>query len=319
MLVTERPGRLRIVEASGRISPPLAGVPQVQASGQGGLLDVALDPDFDENRLIYLSYAEPGEGGAGTAVARGRLTDTGLNEVQVIYRQQPKVTGGNHFGSRLVFAPDGRLFVTQGERFWHRAQAQNLLSLLGKIVRIEPDGSIPDDNPFVGRSDARPEIWSYGHRNVQAAAIQPETGRLWTVEHGARGGDEINTPTPGKNYGWPVIAYGREYSGEKIGEGTSKPGLEQPVYYWDPSIAPSGMTFYTGDKFPAWKGNLFVAALKFQLLARLEVEGNRVVKEERLLEGMDERIRDVVQGPDGYLYLLTDEDVGRIRRLEPAR
>ena len=319
MLVTERPGRLRIVGAGGRISPPLAGVPQVQASGQGGLLDVALDPEFAQNQLIYLSYAEPGQGGAGTAVARGRLTDAGLEEVRVIYRQQPKVTGGSHFGSRLVFAPDGRLFVTQGERFWHRGQAQNLASLLGKIVRIEPDGSIPDDNPFVGRSDARPEIWSYGHRNVQAAAIQPETGRLWTVEHGARGGDELNHPEAGKNYGWPVITYGIDYSGVKIGEGMAKPGMEQPVYFWDPVIAPSGMLFYTGTAFPGWKGSILIGSLRGALV-RLQLDGDRVGLEQRYRnDGLDARIRDVRQGPDGLVYVVTDEGDGRVLRVMPAK
>jgi len=318
MLVTERPGRLRIVEPSGRISPPLAGVPAVQASGQGGLLDVALDPGFAQNRLIYLSYAEPGQGGAGTAVARGRLTESGLEEVQVIYRQEPKVTGGNHFGSRLVFAPDGRLFVTQGERFWHRDQAQILSSLLGKIVRIEPDGSIPEDNPFVGRSDARPEIWSYGHRNVQAAAIQPETGRLWTVEHGARGGDELNHPEAGKNYGWPVITYGIDYSGLKIGEGMAKAGMEQPVYFWDPVIAPSGMLFYTGSAFPGWKGSILIGSLRGGLV-RLQLDGGRVGLEERYRnDGLDARIRDVRQGLDGLVYVITDEDDGRVLRVMPA-
>jgi glucose/arabinose dehydrogenase len=318
MLVTERPGRLRIVEPSGRIGPPLAGVPAVQASGQGGLLDVALDPGFAQNRLIYLSYAEPGQGGAGTAVARGRLTESGLEEVQVIYRQEPKVTGGNHFGSRLVFAPDGRLFVTQGERFWHRDQAQILSSLLGKIVRIEPDGSIPEDNPFVGRSDARPEIWSYGHRNVQAAAIQPETGRLWTVEHGARGGDELNHPEAGKNYGWPVITYGIDYSGLKIGEGMAKAGMEQPVYFWDPVIAPSGMLFYTGSAFPGWKGSILIGSLRGALV-RLQLDGGRVGLEERYRnDGLDARIRDVRQGLDGLVYVITDEDDGRVLRVMPA-
>ncbi len=318
MLITERPGRLRIVEPSGRIGPPLAGVPAVQASGQGGLLDVALDPGFAQNRLIYLSYAEPGQGGAGTAVARGRLTESGLEEVQVIYRQEPKVTGGNHFGSRLVFAPDGRLFVTQGERFWHRDQAQILSSLLGKIVRIEPDGSIPEDNPFVGRSDARPEIWSYGHRNVQAAAIQPETGRLWTVEHGARGGDELNHPEAGKNYGWPVITYGIDYSGLKIGEGMAKAGMEQPVYFWDPVIAPSGMLFYTGSAFPGWKGSILIGSLRGALV-RLQLDGGRVGLEERYRnDGLDARIRDVRQGLDGLVYVITDEDDGRVLRVMPA-
>jgi len=319
MLVTERPGRLRIVEPGGRISQPLAGVPQVQASGQGGLLDVALDPEFGQNRLVYLSYAEPGPGGAGTAVARGRLAGGGLEEVQVIYRQQPKVTGGNHFGSRLVFAPDGRLFVTQGERFRHREQAQNLSSLLGKIVRIEPDGSIPDDNPFVGRSDARPEIWSYGHRNVQAAAIDPQTGRLWTVEHGARGGDELNHPEAGKNYGWPVITYGIDYSGVRIGEGMAKEGMEQPVYFWDPVIAPSGMQFYTGNTFPGWRGSILIGSLRGALV-RLQLDGDRVAREERYRnDGLDARIRDVRQGPDGLVYVVTDEGDGRVLRVMPAR
>ena len=319
MLVTERPGRLRIVEATGRVSQPLAGVPKVQASGQGGLLDVALDPAFAENQLVYLSYAEPGEDGAGTAVARGRLASGGLEEVRVIYRQQPKVGGGNHFGSRLVFAPDGRLFVTQGERFWHRGQAQNLSSLLGKIVRIEPDGSVPDDNPFVGRSDARPEIWSYGHRNVQAAAIQPETGRLWTVEHGARGGDELNHPEAGKNYGWPVITYGIDYSGVRIGEGVAKEGMEQPVYFWDPVIAPSGMQFYTGNAFPGWKGSVLIGSLRGGLV-RLQLDGERVGREERYRnDGLEARIRDVRQGPDGLVYVVTDEGDGRVLRVMPAR
>jgi len=317
MLVTEKEGRLRLVAPDGTLSEPLAGVPEVYDNGQGGLLDVALDPDFAANQLVYLSFAEPGGEGGGTAVARGKLGAGRLDHVEVIWRQQPKLDSGHHFGSRLVFLKDGTLIVTLGDRN-RRQYIPDMKAQIGKLVRINRDGSIPQDNPFVGNADYSPDIYSLGHRNVQGATVHPGTGELWTVEHGARGGDEINTPKPGKNYGWPVISYGREYSGEKIGEGTSKPGLEQPVYYWDPSIAPSGMTFYTGDRFPAWKGNLFVGALKFQLLARLEVEGNRIVREERLLEGMGERIRDVVQGPDGYLYLLTDEDDGRILRLEPA-
>ena len=319
MLVTERPGRLRIVDSTGRISEPLAGVPEVEVGGQGGLLDVALDPKFSENRLVYLSYAEPVEGSAGTAVARGRLGEGGLDNVHVIYRQQPKVQGGNHFGSRLVFAPDGRLFVTQGERFGPREQAQNLSSLLGKIVRIETDGSVPSDNPFVGKAGARPEIWSYGHRNVQAAAIHPETGRLWTVEHGARGGDELNHPEAGKNYGWPVITYGIDYSGARIGEGMAKEGMEQPVYFWDPVIAPSGMQFYTGDAFPGWKGSVLIGSLRGALV-RLELDGGRVVREERYRDGgLENRIRDVRQGPDGLVYVVTDEGDGRVLRVLPAR
>jgi aldose sugar dehydrogenase len=319
MLVTERPGRLRIVEPNGRISAPLAGVPPVETGGQGGLLDVALDPSFSENRLVYLSYAEPGEGGAGTAVARGRLGEGRLEDVRVIYRQQPKVGGGNHFGSRLTFARDGKLFVTQGERFSYREKAQDLATLLGKVVRINADGSVPKDNPFAGRSGARPEIWSYGHRNVQAAAIHPETGQLWTVEHGARGGDELNHPEAGKNYGWPVITYGVDYSGDKIGEGTAKAGMEQPVYYWDPVIAPSGMLFYTGDALPGWKGSVLVGSLKGALV-RLELVSGKVVREERYRDGdLGERIRDVQQGPDGLVYVVTDEGDGKVLRVLPAQ
>jgi glucose/arabinose dehydrogenase len=317
ILVTERPGRVRIVAKDGRLSKPLAGVPEVYAQGQGGLLDVAIDPKFEENRLVYLSYAEPGQGGAGTAVARGRLGEGGLEDVQVIYRQQPKVEGNGHFGSRLMFSDDGKLFVTQGDRQAYREQAQDLSSGLGKLVRINPDGSIPDDNPFVGKSGARPEIYSYGHRSMQAAALHPETGQLWTVEHGARGGDELNHPEAGKNYGWPVITYGRDYSGAGIGEGTAKEGLEQPVYYWDPVIAPSGAVWYTGDKYPGWKGDLFVGSLQPGALVRLTLENGRVTGEERYLGELGDRIRDVQQGPDGLLYLVTDEDDGRVLRVVP--
>jgi glucose/arabinose dehydrogenase len=321
MLVTERPGRLRIIGADGTLSQPVEGVPAVYETGQGGLLDVALDPRFVENRLVYLSYSEAAGEVAGTAVARGKLVEDGsgparLENVQVIFRQQPKVKGPNHWGSRLVFAPDGTLFVTLGERF-QRDRSQNLDEHLGKLVRIDPDGSVPTDNPFVARNGVRPEIFSLGHRNIQGAALHPQTQQLWIVDHGARGGDEINVPEAGKNYGWPIITFGRDYSGLKIGEGTSKPGLELPIYYWDPSIAPSGMAFYTGDRFPAWKGDLFVGALAGKLLARLELDQTRVVHEERLLEDLGERIRDVRQGPDGLLYLLTDSD-GRVLRIEPG-
>lgn len=317
MLVTEKAGRLRLVAPDGTLSEPLAGVPEVYDNGQGGLLDVALDPDFAANHLVYLSFAEPGGEGGGTAVARGTLGPGRLEDVAVIWRQLPKLDSGHHFGSRVVFLRDGTLIVTLGDRN-RRQYIPDMKAQIGKLVRINRDGSIPQDNPFAGNADYSPDLYSLGHRNVQGATLHPGTGQLWTVEHGARGGDEINIPQPGKNYGWPVISYGREYSGGKIGEGTSKPGLEQPVYYWDPSIAPSGMTFYTGDKFPAWRGNLFVGALKFKLLTRLTMDGNRVVAEERLLQDLDERIRDVVQGPDGYLYLLTDDDDGRILRLAPA-
>ncbi|HEU5169512.1 MAG TPA: PQQ-dependent sugar dehydrogenase [Gemmatimonadales bacterium] len=318
ILVTERPGRLRIVDRTGRLSEPLTGVPRVEASGQGGLLDVALDPRFAENRLVYLSYAEPGEGGAGTAVARGRLGEGSLEDVQLIYRQLPKVGGGNHFGSRLVFAGDGKLFVTQGDRFGYREKAQDLSNHLGKVVRINPDGSVPADNPFVGRAGARPEIWSYGHRNVQAAALHPETGQLWTVEHGARGGDELNHPEAGKNYGWPVITYGVDYSGARIGEGTAKEGMEQPVYYWDPVIAPSGMAFYTGDAFPDWKGSVLIGSMQPGGLVRLTLEGGKVTREERYRGELGTRIRDVQQGPDGLVYVVTDEGAGRVLRVSPA-
>jgi glucose/arabinose dehydrogenase len=315
MLVTERPGRLRVVARGGRVSEPLAGAPEVLARGQGGLLDVALSPGFGQDRLVYLSFAEPGEGGASTAVARGRLGDRGLEGVQVIWRQQPKVSGTHHWGSRLVFRPDGTLFVTLGDRLAYRERAQDLSVTIGKVVRLNADGSIPRDNPFVGRADARPEIWSYGHRNIQAAALDP-SGQLWTVEHGARGGDELNHPQPGRNYGWPVITYGVEYSGGRIGVGTSRPGMEQPVYYWDPVIAPSGAVFYTGDAFPDWRGDLLVGSLQPGCLVRLKVEGNRVVREDRYLADLG-RIRNVRQGPDGLVYLLTDSPNGRILRLEP--
>jgi aldose sugar dehydrogenase len=319
MLVTERPGRLRIVEPGGRVSAPLGGVPAVYARGQGGLLDVTLDPRFAENRLVYLSFAEAGEGGAGTAVARGRLGEGRLEDVQVIYRQQPKVEGGGHYGSRLVFGTDGTLFVTQGDRMDYRERAQDLAEGLGKIVRINADGSIPRDNPFVGRDGARPEIWSYGHRNVQAAALHPQTGRLWTVEHGARGGDELNAPQAGRNYGWPVITYGRDYSGAKIGEGTVKEGMEQPIYYWDPVIAPSGMTFYTGDALPGWKGSILIGSMQPGALVRLTMGSDRVAREERYLGELDARIRDVQQGPDGFVYVVTDAPDGQVLRVRPVK
>ena len=318
MLVTERPGRLRVVGADGRVSEPLAGVPQVYASGQGGLLDVVLSPTFDKDRLVYLSFAEPGEGGASTAVARSRLGERGLENTQVIWRQQPKVSGSNHWGSRIVFRPDGTLFVTLGERFNYSEKAQDLSATLGKVVRINPDGSAPRDNPFVDRAGARPEIWSYGHRNVQAAALHPETGQLWTVEHGARGGDELNHPQAGKNYGWPVISYGTHYSFLKIGEGTAKEGMEQPVYYWDPVIAPSGMVFYTGDLFAGWKSNILVGSLTPGGLVRLVMKDGKVAQEERYLGDLRERIRDVRQASDGSLYLLTDAGNGKILRVIPA-
>jgi glucose/arabinose dehydrogenase len=318
IIVTERPGRVRIVDQAGRLSAPLQNVPQVQARGQGGLLDVAIDPQFASNRIVFLSYAEPGDGGASTAVARARLGEGRLEDVRVIYRQQPKTGGGNHFGSRIVFGREGKMFVTQGDRFDQRPLVQDLSTTIGKIVRINPDGSVPDDNPFVGRESVRPEIWSYGHRNLQGADIHPETGQLWTVEHGARGGDELNHPEGGKNYGWPVITYGVDYSGAKIGEGAAREGMEQPVYYWDPVIAPSGLLFYTGDAFPDWKGNLLIGSMQPGGLVRLVLDGDKVTKEERYRGELGARIRDVRQGPDGFVYLVTDEGDGRILRVRPS-
>jgi len=318
MLVTERPGRLRIVAADGQLSPPVAGVPKVFAQRQGGLLDVVLDPAFASNQWVYLSYAEPDDAGlAGTAVARGKLVGNALESVEVIYRQFPKAEGGLHFGSRLAFAPDGTLFVTQGDRYLHKDGAQTLDNDFGKTVRINPNGSIPLDNPFVKTPGARPEIWSYGHRNMQGAAIHPATGALWTHEHGAMGGDEINIDQAGRNYGWPVITWGVNYDGKPIGIGSEKAGMEQPLTYWKPSIAPSGMAFYTADKFPAWRGNLFVGSMKFGYLNRIELDGSKVLAEHKLLTEVDQRIRSVRQGPDGYVYVTTDSPQGRVLRLEP--
>ena len=317
MLVTERPGRMRIVTRDGKLSPPLTGVPEVVARGQAGLLDVALDRDFATNRTIYFCFSF--DSGGNAAIARARLaSDTALTEVKVIFRQQGP-GGGNNHGCRIVQAPDKNLFVTLGDHFGPRDEAQNLAVDNGKIVRIGPDGEIPKDNPFVGKEGARPEIWSYGHRNPQGLAFNPIDGKLWEQEHGPQGGDEINIIEKGKNYGWPVIGYGVDYGGAKIHESTHKAGMEQPVWHWTPSIAPSGMSFYTGDLYPGWKGSLVNGALKFQLLARLELKGDTVVKEERLLQGLNERIRDVRQGPDGFLYVLTEEDQGALLRIEPAQ
>jgi aldose sugar dehydrogenase len=316
MLVTERPGRLRIVSGNGRISQPLVGIPRVFAQGQGGLLDVALDPLFPSNRRIYICYAEPGEGGrASTAVARGRLGEGRLEGVRIIFRQLPKVDGPSHFGCRLAFSRDSKLFVTLGERFKFRP-AQDLSSHLGKIVRINPDGSVPRDNPFVGRAGTRPEIWSYGHRNVQGAAFHPQTGVLWTSEFGPRGGDEINLPRPGRNYGWPLVSWGQHYDGRDIPDPPTRPALAQSIHHWNPAISPSGIAFYTGNAFPAWRGNLLIGGLSSESLLRLGLQGQRVTHEERIRMGL--RIRDVRQGPDGAVYLLTDESAGEILRLTPA-
>ncbi len=322
MLVTERPGRMRLVTRDGKLSPSLTGVPKVFARSQGGLHDVALDRGYAQNQTIYVCYAEPVGSGGRTALARARLVDEGtprLDDVKVIFQQEGPLSSGNHFGCRIVQMPDGNLFLTLGEHFTYRDEAQNLGNHLGKIVRIRPDGGVPPDNPFVGNSGAKPEIWSYGHRNPQGLAINPASGKVWEHEHGPRGGDEINIPEAGKNYGWPVIGYGIDYSGARIHESTHKPGMEQPIYYWVPSIAPSGMAFYTGDLFATWRGNLFVGALAAQLLVRLELDGEKVVKEERLLHALGERVRDVRAGPDGALWLLTDNSSGRILRVTPAR
>jgi glucose/arabinose dehydrogenase len=327
MLVTEKPGRLRIISADGKtMSEPVSGLPMVDTRGQGGLLDVALDPAFQKNQMIYWSYAEPGQGVNNTAVARGKFVDGAAPKVenaQVIYHQAPSLNSTLHFGGRLVFGRDGTLFITQGDRSITegRMQAQKMDSLLGKIVRLNPDGSIPKDNPFVGKEGVRPEIWSFGHRNVQAAVLHPATGELWEVEHGTRGGDEVNVARKGKDYGWPTIAYGIEYQGGPItGNITQQAGMEQPVYYWDPNIAPSGMMFYTGKLFPAWQNSLFIGGLASTNLVRLSVKDDRVVGEERLLQDLQparDRFRDVRQGPDGAIYLLTDNAKGRILKLVP--
>lgn len=321
MLVTERPGRMRVVGTDGSLSAPIAGVPAVHARGQGGLLDVVPSPSFAQDGLIVFSYAEPTQRGARTAVARARLDleRLELREVQRIFAQNEDPSGNQHFGSRLVFAADGTLFVTLGDRGGARERAQALDSHIGKVVRIALDGSVPPDNPFVGRAGVLPEIWSYGHRNIQGAALHPQTGELWTHEHGPQGGDEINRALPGLNYGWPEVTYGREYvTGRKIGQGSSRDDVEPPLLQWTPSIAPSGMSFYTGERFPHWKGNVLVGALRYQLVARLVLDGNEVRHEERLLAELGRRIRDVRQGPDGYVWVV-DESEGRILRLEPAQ
>lgn len=322
MLVTERPGRMRIIARDGALTDPLTGLPRIYAVNQGGLLDVILDRDFAKNRTLYFCFADPVGGSGRTSLARATLTEAakpGLVDVKIIFRQEPSTSRGFHFGCRIAQTADGLLFLTTGDHFTQRDRAQTLDNHLGKMIRIASDGSIPRDNPFVGRPGAKPEIWSYGHRNPQGLALHPKTGRPWMHEHGPRGGDEINIPEAGKNYGWPVIGFGIDYSGAKIHEGTHKPGMEQPIHYWVPSIAPSGMAFYTGDLFADWKGSLFVGALVAQMLVRLELDGARIVKEERLLKELGERIRDVRQGPDGALYLLTDSARGRLLRIAPAR
>lgn len=326
-LVTEKPGRLRIVSASGQIGAPIAGVPAVDARGQGGLLDAALSPNFARDRTVFWSFTEPREGGNGTSVARGTLSADGtrLEQVRVILHTRPTYNNNMHFGSRLAFGPDGMLYVTMGERSDRetRPQAQDRGSHLGKTLRIAPDGTVPRDNPLAGQAGALPEIWSLGHRNIQASAFDAQ-GSFWTIEHGTRGGDELNRVEKGKNYGWPVQAYGIEYRGGTISSAlgqaqTQRAGMEQPVYYWDPVIAPSGAQFYTGSAFPAWRGSLFIGGLASQRLVRLVIRDNRVVGEEHLLADRGKRIRDVRQGPDGALYLVTDEENGELWRLAPRR
>ncbi|MHC8326831.1 PQQ-dependent sugar dehydrogenase [Pseudomonas sp. LB1P83] len=320
MLVTERPGNLRVVEYDGKLSAPINGVPKVWAKGQGGLLDVVLSPDFKQDRTVYLSYAEGGGAGdkAGTAVGRGQLSEDlkTLKDFKVIFRQEPKLSVGNHFGSRLVFDRDGYLFITLGENN-DRATAQDLDKLQGKVVRIYPDGQVPDDNPFVGQAGVRPEIWSYGQRNPQGAALNPWTGVLWENEHGPQGGDEINIIERGKNYGWPLATHGINYSGQPIPEakGKAAEGTVAPRHVWEKSPGLSGMAFYDADRFKVWQHNVFIGALVSQELIRLQFDGDKVVHEERLLGELDKRIRDVRQGPDGYLYVLTDEDDGGLYKI----
>ena len=323
LLVTEKAGNLRIVSAAGAIGRPIAGLPTVDARGQGGLLDVALGPAFDSDRMLYWSFTEPRQDGNGTSIARGILSAdrTRLDQVQVIFRVLPTYAGTLHYGSRLAFGPDGMLYATFGERSNTpmRHHAQRLDGHLGKIIRIRPDGSAPADNPFVGQPNAVPENWTIGHRNIQAAAFDSQ-GRLWGIEHGTRGGDELNLIVKGKNYGWPLVAYGVEYSGKPIdGSVTARDGFEQPVYYWDPVLAPSGAQFYSGNAFPAWRGNLFVGALKEQRLVRLVIQNGRVTGEEHLLVDRKQRVRDIRQGPDGFLYVVTDNKNGELWRISPRR
>lgn len=319
MLVTERAGRMRIVDQAGKVGEPLGGLPPIFAQGQGGLLDLVLAPDFARSNKIFFSYAEPGENNTNsTAVSSAVLKGNKLEQVTRIFSQQPKVDSGGHFGSRLVWAPDGTLFITLGERYSEKDKAQTLDNHQGKVIRINADGSVPADNPFVKTPGALPEIWSIGHRNMQGAALHPLTQKLWTGEHGPQGGDELNIDEAGKNYGWPVITYGENYGGGKIGEGTHKEGMEQPVYKWVPSIATAGFIFYTGDKFPQWKNNILLASLREQTLVRLTLQGDKIVREERLLKNdVKQRLRSVVQGPDGLIYLLSDEVDGKIYQLSP--
>ena len=321
MLVTERPGRMRIVSEDGKLSPPVAGVPKVFVRSQAGLLDVVLDRDYAKNSTIYYCYNADSTGNVALTRAKLIVDETPrLDDQKIIFRQTGRPSGGNNLACRIAQAPDGNLFVALGDHFGPREQAQTLDNTIGKIVRIRPDGSVPPGNPFADKPGAKPEIWSYGHRNPEGLAFNPADGKLWEQEHGPMGGDEINIVEKGKNYGWPLVSYGVNYDGTPVGEGkTHEPGTEQPVWHWTPSIAPSGMAFYSGKLFPAWRGSLFNGALKFQLVSRLTLDGDKVVKEERLLHELGERIRDVREGPDGALYLLTDNSAGRVLRLVPAK
>jgi glucose/arabinose dehydrogenase len=318
MLVTEKIGRLLLVSKDGKDRKAIAGVPEVAVHGQGGLFDVVLHPRFAENQLLYISYSARGTDGVGTELARGRLVGEKLENVQVLFRQSPKGQAGLHYGGRIVFDRAGFLYLTLGDR-GEMPRAQKPDDHAGSVIRLHDDGRVPQDNPFVGKPGWKPEKYTLGNRNMQGAALHPQTGKLWTHEHGPQGGDEVNVIKPGANYGWPIVTYGANYgSGTKIGEGTSKPGIEAPLHYWVPSIAPSGMAFYTGDKFPKWKGDLFVGALRDRMLVRLKLDGEKVVKEERLLRNVFGRIRDVRAGPDGFVYFLTDDASGMLARLEPA-
>lgn len=314
LLVTERAGTLRILDSDNQLSSPLEGTPEVFNQGQGGMLDVALDPDFESNRLVYLSFAEPGEEGASTALGRGRLENDRVEDFEVIFRQEPKVSGPNHFGGRIVFSPEGHVFLTMADRFKFDP-AQDLSNHIGTIVRINRDGSIPEDNPFIDQEDAKDAIWSYGHRNIESAAIDPETGNLWVAEMGPLGGDELNRPEPGRNYGWPVVSWGKHYDGEDIPDPTTRPEFADAVKVWTPVISPSGMVFYTGDVFPEWQGSALIGGMSDEGIVRVEIDGEEVTGEERI--PLNARIRDVEQGPDGFVYMLTDEKDGNVWRMKP--
>jgi aldose sugar dehydrogenase len=320
MLVTERAGRLRVVGKNFKLDPrPVEGLPQIAAVGQGGLFDVVLHPRYVENGWIYLAYSGPGDGGHGTELMRAKLDGHKLVDQQVLFRMLPKTTAGQHFGGRIVFDRKGYVYLTLGDR-GDRDRAQRLDDHAGSVIRLHDDGRVPADNPFVKQAGARPEKFTLGDRNMQGAALHPQSGELWTHEHGPQGGDEVNVMRAGRNYGWPVITYGANYgSGTRIGEGTHKQGMEQPLHKWVPSIAPSGMAFYQGDVFPQWRGNLLVGSLRDAMLVRLELDGEKIVKEERLARDAIGRIRDVRVGPDGYVYLLSDEPRGVMARLEPVR